>query len=112
MEKFCENRRSDRVDLAIPVQVIGSNSLGLQVFKTGVASVLNKNGATIQVDCVFVPDQVVTIRNLANSKECEGRIVGLIQKRENLFVYGVTFLDPSINLWDLHFPELPLDPNP
>jgi PilZ domain len=24
----------------------------------------------------------------------------------------VTFLDPSINLWDLHFPELPLDPNP
>jgi len=112
MAQPTDKRRTDRVDLTIPVEIIGSDSVGLQIFRTGTASVINQNGACIQLDCKLVPDQVMTIRNLANSKECEGRIVGLIGEEGNKFSYGVALLDPSVNLWDFEFPDLPVDQNP
>ena len=107
-----DKRRTDRVDLTIPVEIIGADSVGLQVFRTGTASLVNRNGASVQLDYKLVPDQVVTIRNLENSKECEGRIVGLIGQDGNKFTYGVALLDPSINLWDIEFLQLPADQNP
>ena len=112
MTESTDKRRTDRVDLAIPVEIIGADSVGLQVFRTGTASVINRNGASVQLDYKLVPDQVVTIRNLENSKESEGRIVGLIGQEGNKFSYGVALLDSSVNLWDIEFPELSADQNP
>lgn len=112
MTQPTEKRRTDRVDLTVPVEIIGSDSVGLQIFRTGTASVINRNGASIDLDCKLVPDQVMTIRNLANSKECEGRIVGLVGQQGTKFSYGVALLDPSVNLWDFEFPDLPVDQNP
>jgi len=107
-----DKRRTDRVDLTIPVEIIGADSVGLQVFRTGTASVINRNGASVQLDYKLVPDQVVIIRNLANSKECDGRIVGLIGQEGKNFFYGVALLDLSVNLWDMEFAEVPVDQNP
>jgi hypothetical protein len=107
-----DKRRTDRVDLTVPVEIIGADSVGLQVFRTGTASVINRNGASVHLDYKLVPDQVVTIRNLANSKECEGRIVGLVGQEGSHFSYGVALLDPDMNLWDIEFPKLPVDQNP
>jgi hypothetical protein len=112
MTDFSNKRRTDRVDLAIPVEIIGADSVGLQVFRTGNAIVINQSGASIQLDYKLVPDQVVTIRNLENSKECEGRIVGLVGQAGNTFSYGVALLNSAVNLWDMAFPELPAGQNP
>ena len=72
-------RKSDRLTLEVPVEVIGADLLGVQFFKQGTASVISRNGAAIRLNFSLVPNQAVIIRNLNNSKECEGTVVGLIE---------------------------------
>src|ERR1022692_232167 len=38
-------RQSDRVDVEVPIEIIGADLLGTQFFKQGVASVISRNGA-------------------------------------------------------------------
>lgn len=107
-----DKRRSDRVDLLLPIEIIGTDLLGIHFFRKGTASVIGRNGAAIQLDSELVSGQVVTIRNLNNSKECEATVVGSIGQHDNKCSYGVVLADVALNLWDLEFPELVPDQPP
>jgi len=105
-------RQSDRVDVEVPIEIIGADLLGTQFFKQGVASVISRNGAGIQVDFPLLPGQVVIIRNLNNSKEREGTIVGLVGQGGNVPTFGMRLSDPDLHPWDLAFPEVSRDQAP
>ena len=102
-------RGSDRVTLALPIELIGMDALGAQFFQEGRTVVLSRCGATILLNRKLAPDQLITVRLLTNNKETEARIVGMIGRESNEFIYGITLLDSPDDFWGVAFP--PLSPN-
>jgi hypothetical protein len=49
-------------------------------------------------------------RCLETNKEAAVRVVGQVGRTAESYIYGVAFLDPSVNLWDLEFaPQIEAD---
>jgi hypothetical protein len=67
---------------------------------------LSRHGAKILLRHMLVPEQEISIRYLATTKEADVRVVGQIGGGSEGQYYGVEFLDPNINLWDIEFPPL------
>lgn len=68
--------------------------------------VLSRHGAKILLKRLLVPHQEVSIRCFETRKETDARIVGQIGKSSEGNFYGVEFLDPNVNVWDIEFPPL------
>ncbi len=96
-------RRSDRVHLELPIQVTGTDNTGRGFVDAGQTLVLSRHGAKIMVGIKLTPDQEVNVRCLRTRKESVARVIGRIAERPEGFVYGITFLDPDVNLWNIEF---------
>ena len=101
-----QTRRSDRVSLEVPIQISGTDEAGRVFMDNTIALQLSRHGAKILLGRKLVPDQEITIRCLENSREAETRVVGLIREESEGYSYGVEFLDPEANLWNIEFPPL------
>lgn len=55
---------------------------------------------------MLAPEHELTTRCLATSKESDARLVGKIGGGPEGCFYGVEFLDPEVDLWDIEFPPL------
>lgn len=55
---------------------------------------------------MLAPHQEVVLRRLRGEREAECRIVGQIGGQSGVYVYGVAFLDPTVDLWGITFPPL------
>lgn len=102
-------RQSDRVNLAIPIEVIGSDALGAQFFQIAETSVLSRRGATIVLNRKLVPEQEITIRCIKSARESDARVVGMTGQLGADFVYGVALLNAPVDFWDVQFPALSED---
>ena len=99
-------RRGDRITLAIPIQVRGTDVKG-QAFTDDTKTILlSRHGATIVLRHMLEPDSKVIIRHLATGQGAECRVVGQIGGQSGGYLYGVALLDPAINLWGIGFPPL------
>lgn len=102
-----EQRRSDRIDVAIPIQVIGMELASGQTFcKQTETRVVSRHGAAIVLDAALTIDDEVTILCLPTNQEAKCRVVGVIERPGEARVYGIAFLDAGVNLWGIEFPEL------
>ena len=99
-------RRSDRVHLDLAIQVSGTDNTGRGFVDAGQTLVLSRHGAKIMVGLKLTPDQEVNVRCLQTRKESVARVIGRITERPEGFVYGITFLDPEVNLWNIEFVAL------
>ena len=99
-------RRSDRVTLAVPVEVLGTEAGGGDFFDVTETQRISRHGASLVVRRKLAPDQELTLRNLENHREAEIRVIGQIGTSERGEVYGVAFTSDSANLWDIEFPPL------
>lgn len=68
--------------------------------------VLSRHGAKILSKRKLVPDQELSVRCHKTGKEVVGRVVGQIGGGSGGYHYGLEFLDPGVNLWDIDFPPL------
>jgi hypothetical protein len=67
---------------------------------------VSRNGALILVNRNLTSQEEILIHREPTGREAPARIVGQVRKEPEGFVYGVTLLDPSINLWDINFVPL------
>lgn len=99
-------RRSDRITLELPIQVSGTDGMGKGFMQDTRTLVLSRHGAKIVLRCKLVPEQELNIRSHRTGKEADVRVVGQIGGGPEGYFYGVEFLDPGVNLWDIEFPPL------
>lgn len=97
-------RRSGRIPKEIAVLLVGCDTLGKEFAEETKTLVLSRHGASLLSQHKLVPEQEMLIRSLVTNKEGEVRVVGQIGEREDGYIYGVAFLDPDINFWDIEFP--------
>jgi PilZ domain-containing protein len=99
-------RRSDRVQISIPIEAIGTDLHRGRVFcQRGQTLAVSRHGAAIILNYALATDQELTIRCLDTNREAEARVVGLMSGPGKDLVYGVAFLNPGANPWGIEFPS-------
>jgi hypothetical protein len=99
-----DTRRSDRIALSIPVQLVGRDLSGEEFQEKGHTVLVSRHGATVLVNRSLAVDQEIAIRALPTNREAMVRVVGQVRVEAEGRVYGMAFLDPNTNLWDIYFP--------
>ncbi len=88
-----------------PVEVIGADVFGQQFFELTRTVSIHRNGVSILLSNQLAPDTEVIVRNPQTSQEAPAFLVGQIRgKREDEFIYGLAFLNPASDLWNVQFP--------
>jgi hypothetical protein len=100
-----EGRRSERVFLRIPIEIVGKDAEGKEFREKTFTVVINRHGARISAQRSLFADQQITITNLHNGASCPFRVVG--QAGRSLgegAEWGVECLEPSVEIWGISFP--------
>src|SRR5579883_2720450 len=108
-------RRSGRIAREIPILLLGTDTLGRVFSEQTTTVVLSRHGAGILSSHRFAPEEPLTLRLLPEpesasalpaqaGREAEVRAVGQMGERQGLYVYGVEFLDPQLDFWQIEFP--------
>lgn len=102
------NRRSDRISIALPVDASGIDAENHPFIDTATTIVLNRHGARLAVKQILKQGQTISlIRKLSNGtqRKAEARIV--VRERDVLGVpaYGIAFVDPDVDFWEIEFPS-------
>ena len=100
------SRRSGRIPKQIAISVIGSDMEGRVFSEQTKTVVLSRHGAGISSTFKLSAEQELVIRNEETRKEIDARVVGQIGSSGENFIYGIAFLDESINFWGVEFPAL------
>jgi hypothetical protein len=101
-----EKRRSDRVSFSVPIHTSWLAPKGQHFAENARTLTVSRYGATIVLPRELAPVQEITIRCVETEKEATARVVGKIRVEPEGHVYGVAFLDPNVNLWNVEFPPL------
>lgn len=99
-------RGSDRLALEIPIEVVGTDCLGTQFFDRTHTLVVGRDGGKIVLERMLGPHQEISVRCLSTGREAEATIVGLIERKEGGYHYGVRFSGEDDNIWGIEFPPL------
>jgi len=99
-----DTRRSDRISLSIPVQVVGRDLSGEEFQEKGRTVVVSRHGATVLLNRSLAVDQEIALRAIPTNREAVVRVVGQVGVEAEGRVYGMALLEPNTNLWDIYFP--------
>lgn len=105
MDKAAQKRRSDRLMLTIPLRISGVDSRSRNFSENARTVVLNRHGARIQTSVPLATGQTLRLLNLVSQREAKFHVVGPVTPlTEKGGEWGVEALDPSENIWGIHFP--------
>jgi PilZ domain len=99
-----ERRQSDRVSLFSAIRVRGTDAAGAAFSDVARTALVTLHGAAIIINRELSPNQQINIRCYGMDTEAEARVVGRIEKLPDGLLYGVQFLDPTVNPWNIKFP--------
>ena len=99
-------RRSDRISIELPIQVVGNDADGSQFMEHGHTLLISRHGGLIVLRRKLSADSEFTLVNTQLKDEGEARIVGHIASNPDGEVYGVALLDAGKNLWHIDFPPM------
>jgi hypothetical protein len=97
-------RRSGRITKEISIFLCGTDISGHIFSEETKTVVLSRHGAGILSRHKLVPDEILTIRLAGTSAEAPLRLVGQMGQETRGYTYGVEFLDPELDFWELKFP--------
>lgn len=97
-------RRSDRISIAVPIQVKGTDSTGKSFDVKTRTLMIGRYGAMILLAYPLGSGQELTIRCIGTALEARGRVVGQLGAAAEGNFYGVEILDSEVNLWEINFP--------
>jgi hypothetical protein len=98
-------RRSGRIPKEVAILVIGTDAKGKDFMEQTKTVVLSRHGAGIVSMHKLAVEQEMTMVDSARDKETVIRVVGQIGVEDDSYTYGVAFLDPEIDFWDVEFPS-------
>ena len=97
-------RRSSRIPKEIAILLVGSDIEG-KVFSEQTKTVLlSRHGAGIVSRYKLSAEQELILRRLDTNKETEVRLVGQIGVEDEVYTYGVAFLNSTNHFWGIEFP--------
>jgi len=99
-------RRSGRIPREIAILLTGSDMEGKMFSEETKTVLLSRHGAGIVSQYALYAEQELIIRRLDTDKETEVRVVGQLGAHENIHTYGVAFLKPEVDLWEIKFPRM------
>ncbi len=99
-------RRSSRIPKQLAIFLIGSDIEGRIFSEETKTVVLSRHGAGITSEHKLSAEQEIIIRCVDSGKEVEARVVGQIGLQDKTYIYGVAFLDLTLDFWGLDFGEL------
>jgi len=88
----------------LPVEVIGSDLEGQQFFKRTRTVTIHRNGVTVSLENKLAPDAEMIVRNPETNEEAIALVLGRIREDFGDNLYGLIFVDSSVNLWHTVFP--------
>jgi PilZ domain-containing protein len=89
----------------LQIEVFGADLDGLQFIEQTRTLTITRDGATIPLSIKLSPESELIVRNPATNQEAAARVVDLALDPASVHVYGIVFVDPSVNLWQVEFPE-------
>ena len=99
-------RRSSRIPKEIGILLVGSDMEGKMFSEQTKTVLLSRHGAGIVSQYALSAEQELIIRRLDTNKEAEIRVVGNLGAHGKIYTYGVAFLNPETDLWDIKFPSM------
>ena len=101
-------RRSDRVNLTIPLRVHAKDEKGRSFKGDGRTIILSRHGALISVSHPFRLGQTVRLVNEISGNEAYFRVVGPVSPATGKGgEWAVEYVAPQENIWGIHFPSTP-----
>jgi hypothetical protein len=85
--------------VSLQIEVVGSDLDGRQYMERTQTLTITRDGATILLANKLAPESELIIRNVLTDQEAPARVVGHIREVVAGHVYGVTLMDPSVDLW-------------
>jgi hypothetical protein len=98
-----KHRRSARIAIQIPVEVIGIESNGSRFRDLARTESVSEHGGCLLLNRVLVPQQELRLRRLLG-EEITVRVIGEVKRTAEGILYGVSFLEGSFDYWGIHFP--------
>ncbi len=68
--------------------------------------VLSRNGARVVIPHKINPHEELSVRVIATGLEADMRVIGAIAETSEGTHYGLQFVDPKINIWQIEFPPI------
>ena len=99
-------RRSGRIAREIAILLVGSDIEGKTFSEQTKTVLLSRHGAGIVSQYALSAEQELILRRLDTNKEAEVRVVGNLGAQGKTYTYGVAFLNPETDLWDIQFPSM------
>jgi hypothetical protein len=99
-------RRSSRIAKEIAILLVGSDMEGKMFSEQTKTVLLSRHGAGIVSQYALSAEQEIILRRLDTNKEAEVRVVGNLGAQGKTYTYGVAFLNPETDLWDIQFPGM------
>ena len=98
-------RQSERITLALPIQVKGKSLFGDMFRCKGWTEVVSETGARIRLAQSLSSDQEITIRCVETGREAAARVVARVGGRSKQSVYGIMLPGPDAPPWGITFPH-------
>jgi hypothetical protein len=106
-----ERRRSTRVLLVIPVEVVWTSKDGLQVQESAETEVVSKHGALLRMSTRLPSNVQVELRRPASGQKAKARVVGAGNPSPDGLARVAVELDaPCDTFWGVSFPNLAAAP--
>ena len=100
-------RRSGRIAREIRIVLMGTNISGRVFSEETRTVVLSRHGAGVLSKFRVALDEILTMRFLGGTTEVAVRLVGELGHDSRGYTYGVAFVDPDLDFWELKFPPPP-----
>jgi hypothetical protein len=100
-------RRSGRIAKVIGIVLLGTDTSGRVFSEDTTTVVLSRHGAGILSKHRLAPDEILTLRFRGGNAKAAIRLVGEMGHDVRGYTYGVAFVDPHLDFWELKFPPPP-----
>jgi hypothetical protein len=90
----------------IQIEVFGADLDGYQFIELTRTLTITRDGATIPLANKLAPESELIVRNPESNQEAIARVVDLVRDEVCVRVYGIAFVEPSVNLWQVELPEI------
>ncbi len=103
-KRWLKDRRSQRIDLSVPVVVYRPPREGPQFYESTQTLVVNAHGALMSLTGMVVPKQRLLVQNPNSGENLECRVVSVKKALIGPPRVAVEFTRPTPGFWRIAFP--------
>src|SRR6266436_7582388 len=103
-KRWLRERRSQRIDLTVPVVVHRPPKEGSQFYERAQTLVVNAHGALIALAEKVTPSQRLFMQNINSGKQKECRVVYVDKEPTGPTKVAVEFTQPAATFWRIAYP--------